>query len=459
MSDQYCICIGDESWQIAHIQADAVQIETCTVDETMDDAQRVEQAKTRMIARGYHEQPVAIALPSSWCLCAVIDISDLGRSGRRRAMGFRLEEHLPISVEDIVADYLEVDDDTALGVCSDLSRLQRLVDAFEQGGMPVGHLCPAALLAAAQAGEDSDQLHGAILASNDKDGATASVDFVELRKGQPTNWWWFADDITALRDRLKVWAEAHDQTRRLAVAGAGVPEEGISADAEHIEVHRLDAQANELAARRTAKVAMELAPPSAELRQGALAPPTQRAAYQKPVGTALSGLCLLIITVLGLTQWRGLQYQSVASQYEHRQYKIAEKSLQGEPPQRGIKGRMISTRRRLAGLGGQASSMQSKAALRSDSALVHLTRVVDQLPSENRYHLSQMRIGPDSIRIDGGARSYVKAEAFAVALRETGWYKVSSPETDRVRDGVVRFNFTADPMKSGSRAKSQGKTR
>jgi Tfp pilus assembly PilM family ATPase len=88
---------------------------------------RAATIKEHVAALGDLGSSVILALPSAWCLSATVSTDGLDRSSRRRAMGFRIEEQLPIAAEDAAVDFVMADDDTAMGVCAEFAKLEAIV--------------------------------------------------------------------------------------------------------------------------------------------------------------------------------------------------------------------------------------------------------------------------------------------------------------------------------------------
>src|SRR3954462_6399619 len=78
---------------------------------------------------GYGASPLALAIPSNWCLCASIDGGDLPKSDYHSLL-YRLEEKLPWPAEAITADFIR-HENSALGVCIKTDKLRPLIDALE----------------------------------------------------------------------------------------------------------------------------------------------------------------------------------------------------------------------------------------------------------------------------------------------------------------------------------------
>lgn len=447
MSRHYTILIDETAWRLGVVADGATQVDDvpCADDATRD--ARIEAVRQQLAALGHCDEPIVLALPSSWCLCATISTEDLERSGRRQAMGFRLEEHLPISVEDVVVDYLDLGEHQAMGVCGELDMLKALVDAFEAAGLHVRHICPAALLAAAYAAEQHHPIDSVLIQQHSAtDNPRTTYDLIELRKATPTHWWWLADDDTALVDRLTSRSLAAGQPLRLAVFETGQASPSLAKASASLELVAIDnVTADQAASHCAARILDDAAPPWIDLRRDALAVSGQYAAYRKPIGALVLAALLLLASLLGVTQWRGRQHQALAAQYKQQQVEQFRRALPDQSPPAAVNSRLRSEHQKLAGLGGQGAGADGSMPARSTSALSHLHRLLSNMQTETRYRVLELTIEPDLIRVDGQARTYAEAEQLASALRASGAYEVAPPETRALQDRGVNFLFTATP--------------
>src|SRR5690606_25478069 len=67
-------------------------------------------AAARLLERGYGGDGVVLAIPSAWALAAPVSAEGLPKKGQRQAILYRLEEKLPVSAEEVVADHLPTAD-------------------------------------------------------------------------------------------------------------------------------------------------------------------------------------------------------------------------------------------------------------------------------------------------------------------------------------------------------------
>lgn len=461
MSDQYVVFVDDRVWRVGWVGAEQLRLLPVLIEHDAPPDARVTAAREQLMALGYQDQPILLATGSPWNLSARMSTEDLERGNRRRAMGFRLEEHLPMSSEDFVADYAPIGGGEALGVAAEYQTCEPIVKAFETAGIRVRHLCPAALLAAAHAVEQHPDADGVLIGpvSESPESAGRGYDLVEMHKAGPSQWWWFAEDTDAARARLVAWAGDDDRPTRLALLACGqAMREKLETLGRIVLLACDDLDADQAAALAGAKVLAGHASPWIDLRTDRLAAPGQFAVYRKPVLALVVALFLLLVGLSAAAHWRGRQYRALERRLIARQVEQFEKALpeQSVPSGGLIRRRLHSERESLAGLGAAATGNVTADQFRADSALVHLYRVLDGLPGDIRFRMLDLNIQPDLIRIDGQARSHVEAERIAVALRETGLYEVEPPRTQALRDRGVSFVFNARPREHDDQADARG---
>ncbi len=439
MGEAVAILIGPAGWRIGRVQGDEVIVTPVEASHDGDVAARAAAARALVSESCGVVGPVVLAIDSAMCLCATISTDGLGRNGRRRAIYFRLEEHLPISAEQMVADFVELGGERALGVCGELPMLEAIVAALEREGFEVGAIVPAATAAAEQAFGEIDDAHAAIVAD-----AGGGVAFIATDDGGPTQWQWFAPGDGRLGEHLRDWADSQPDRRTLVQIGAVDAAAGVARALDGHQVLSLDeTTADEAAVRRMLRVAAGEARPWFDLRRDALAAPTKYEKYRIHLALLAAAAVALLVSVIGVTQWRGSAYGELSAELRAEQIAVFKTALPGQRVPGSVKNRLVSEHRKLRGLGGMADDATAVTA--EPSALATLHDVLTQLPRELRFRLLDVSIRPELIRIDGQALNHVDAEQIAVSLRHAGNLEVESPKTQALRDRGVSFTFTAQP--------------
>lgn len=401
---------------------------------------------------GCDDQPVLLAIPSEWCLAASISTDDIGRGARHRAMTFRLEEHLPASAEDVVADFVEVRKGEALGVAVELEHVEPLIDALQTAGVVVAAVAPSAMLAAQRGAHEHSPLDAVLVASAGETPEAVTFDWIELHKSRPVCWRWYADDRDAVAQAIATLNDRRQGARLLSIAppNARWSEQDVPEGVQLICEASGDARGEALLA---APGALDhTAPAWADFRRDQLALPEGHRSARGPMIAFMTAAAILLMLLTGVLYWRGEQYDQLAGEYRRRQAKVF-RDATGQRPPIDVRGRMRSEYRKLAALGGESLSADTAADARPTSALVHLRNVLANLPGGIRFRITRLDIQPDGISVRGQAKRYAEAESIANALRDTGLYGVEMHESTMLRDANgVNFHFTASPAtpKGGS---------
>jgi len=441
---QHAVFVGDQRWRLAVVEGDEADVAVIDFAAEAPLEQRIDALKQQLAAREYEGEPVALVLPSSWCLSARVSTEQLERGGRRRAMGFRLEEHLPISYEDVIADFLDGQGGEALGVCGDRDTLVSLVDAFESADVTVRHICPEAFLAAAYAVETNTDVDG-VLMGRSLDEAEG-YDLVELQGDKPARWWWLSTDSSAVREHLTDWSAGRERTTRLATMSCNIARLNGSLTGNAIEpVELLDTRSEVAAARQAARLLAGTATPWIELRRDALAAPDRFEVYRKPLIVLIAAAALLLVCISAAAVYRGGRYEALQVQHQADQVAVYRNVTGSGRAPTDVRMALLREQRKLAGLRGQAGDATSRTVIEFDSALLHLHRVLSALPRDLRYRVLDLNIQPNVISLDGEARSHAEADRLSVALRASGQYDVDPPKTQALRERGVRFTFSAKP--------------
>ncbi len=438
-------------------------------NEAMD--QRAGKVKQAMGLEGAVDQPTVLAVPSSWCLCATVDTSALPRSGRRQAMMYALEEHLPVSAEDMVVDFVEMSDAQAMGVACETKLLQPMIEALEKVGVSVRHVVPMSLLAAGYVLEQQPMLMGLLVAipnsnsdnrsegERDEKSATNAqgaigFDWLSLREGRVVGWSWLATDAAEAKacvEKAIQSDEANPSTdKQPLVAVCGDVEASTRSWTESIRQRVVDLSTTTLAdaaCLQAEKIIGGTAQPIVDLRRDALAAPDHQGAYQRSWLMLATAIMVLFVSVSVAMQWRGRQYQGQVRESLQAQAQVFKQAIPDQRvPTGNIRGRLVSEQRKLAGLSGQAETGLQQGT--SANALQHLLQVLASVPRDLRVRILELSVEPGVVRVDGEARSHSDAERLATVVRQTGWYEVEPPRTQVLREQGVGFSFTAKPRVS-----------
>jgi hypothetical protein len=442
------ILIMDDRWCVLCGEGDDGQVGELAFELNTPAEQRVALLREWAESHGVVLGPVVLALASNDCLSATVSLDDLERGRRQLTLGYRLEEHLPVAAEQVVASYCE-QGGAALGVCAEIEELAPTIDAFEDDGLAVHHIVPAAMLVAA----DLLEANGTVdFVAIQRPGDT-SLDVIELSGGRPVRWYWLGGAAEAA-DRINA---ACERLGRSPVVGRIGDFPSLPVSDRHGAVEWLDHDRSyeQAMARASCRLIEGKSEAWFDLRTAELARPDRFETYRKPASVLVFGLIVLLAAIIGVSQYHGRRYAAIATMNHDAEVALFEKALPDQRVPVNIKGRLESEARKLAGLSGRGGEGVDIALLRSTSAVVHLYSLLSSLPGGMRFRILDLTVQPDEIRVTGEARSHGDAEQIAAALRDTGRYTVDAPRTQALReqDGVS-FTFTATPNDSAGLAKA-----
>lgn len=437
MSGHCTVQIEDQAWRVL-----------CTTDQGVeslafacaDDAGVSEkaQAVAACITQAGASDRVVVTVPSQWCLSATIDLSELGRSNRRQAMRYLLEEHLPLSAEDSVVDFVQRHS-RALGVAAELDRVRPVVEALRAAGLRVSHLCPSAMLVAQRLCEQHPDASAVCIQTDN------GLDLIELDHAKPTQWWWLREEASLVEQAAALQADRAAPTNPLITLGVDVELPGIELFRAE-EAQDPPVSMDGLAASASARVLAGEVSPWFDLCQDTLAEADRFTVMRSSVGVLAVGVVLLLICTSVATFWRGQQYAEQAETMRAKQAEVYKQLMPGQRVPASISSRLRSEQRRLTGIGGDAGEGEGVHPI---SALTHLERVLSVWPTSTRCRLSDLTIEPGLVRVNGESADNITPERFAAELRETGDYEVDSANLRSLPEFGYSFTFRARPIEQG----------
>lgn len=457
MDGRCTIWVGEGAWRVACVQAGEVSVRVLPHDPQADadpSAQAVAAAELMREMGG--AGPVVVALPSHWCLSASLPADQISRANRRQSLAYLLEEHVPLSAEDAVADDVE-HQGAVLGVCVELARLTPLMQAFDRAGVTVRHLCPSAMLAGAALAEAHREADALLIRGDaggdgdndiDEDGDASPPtgdDLIELAGRLPRRWWWLSG-TGALEQQFRVLSgQSDDEAKKLVVFGEPTENEGLETIQSELP------SVEHAAALHAARLLAGEVSPWIDFRRDRLAAPDANQLYQKHVAALVAAAVVMLVCLGGAMLWRGAQYDRRAGELLAEQVRVYQQAFPDKdvPSSSIILRRMRSELQRLEGIGGTAQAQQGgdNPALYPPSALTHLHDVVNALPDGLRYQVSDLAIQPELIRIDGIAEDSVAAGAVSRAIDQSDEYQAEPANTRARGDFGVNFDFSVRPTK------------
>jgi hypothetical protein len=388
---------GDEpAWRVAPVVGDGPAM---TVEPSP------ESIRSALGRLGYRGEGVVLAIPSSWCMAVTIDLVQMGARDNR-SMTYRLEEHLPLAAESVVADFI-VGDGKALGVCARLEAVGDAIAALESQGITVRSVAPAVLLAALQVARASKDDVILRLAEG------SHVNLIALRNGLATSW---------------VMADPRDMALHLDVMS-------LESDAL-LPLRELSPDGVEQAARGQARRVLEGREVAwGEMRRGPLAGADRLRGHRKALNAALAAAAVLLLACSGAMLWRAHQYDRAARENEAALASEFGRAFPGWAVPANVKTVIESERRKALALAEDAPG-----GARSGSATRTLHNVLTQLPTDERWTIQRMMFEDDLFEIEGKLRAADALDRFAAAVRRTGM-TVAPPESQKAADGLWSFTL------------------
>lgn len=389
---------------------------------------------------GYQGESVCLGLPSYIVHAARIDCTGLPRRNRYAPMLYRLEEELPVDAESLTADFLPPSSGKSLGLAVRTAVVRALLADLTAVGVEVLTVSATSLLALQDWCRRQSAQPDFVMV-----GGTEHVDLFRLQDGRPASWDVVAGPAAELVRAMNVDLLSHpqegDQEDSPSVALLGPFDSDVvgalEAEFPEADVIRDEGSVFEAAARAAARALTDETPAWADFRRGELAPPGLWRRSASLVGSAVV-LGLLLLTVLpGLLYWRSMRYADLTWQCRQKEALEYRRLFPNRPlpPAGAVKSRLASDLARLAGVSGAGFQIPERA-----NALETLRRVVANLPAPVRLQVTELRIGPDDVVIEGQTRDHADAQIIARSLSR-GALVLDPPRTERLARGGVAFTL------------------
>ena len=350
---------------------------------------------------------VVVAVPSTWCLAAQVEMSAAGARDDHKSLLFRLEEKLPLAAEEVVADFIVQADaqrPRALGIAARLGQVRALVAAIEAAGAGVRSVTPLVLLAAQHARGDHEKRDAIDLWPEDE-----QVNILAFRGGRLGAWSLVPDgDEVAVQREVDVQSLSYDQpptvVRRDQIEGAAA------------------ACARAFLAGRQS--------PWVELRRGALASADPIRSHRLPLNFALAAAAAFLVLLAGGMIVRAARYDRLAASYGRQLAGEFGRAFPGWSPPANVHAVIDSEHRK-----AQAQRSDAASGVAQASALRMLHEVLSRFPAQGRCDVDRLTFGDGSFELQGRVAALEDVEPLATAAREAG-LEVPPPLTRRGADGA-----------------------
>ena len=427
--------LESDRWRAAGVRGDDVEVRETAIGAIEDDPHGCRALAETLTAMGCSDGDICLGLPADWVLAAQIECDGLPRKDRRTAMLYRLEEQLPLEAERLTVDFLPAVAGKALGLAVETAKVAAVIESLAAAEIEVMRIVPTALLtlwtALASDGEQADY----VMISD-----AGRVDVLRLREGIPAAWYTAADDVETIGRCLAADMLASPVTRNPAVLRviAGGPWNTGDAIARDLGVDLQDVPPVDplYAAARTADRLLGGREAGwVNFRQGALAATSPWARFSGALRAAAAAALVLLCCVSGLFWWRGHQCETAIAAARRMQEAVYARLYPNQPAPLGIKRRLLSESRRLAGSRGADVSLPDQPC-----ALKALRRVFAGLPPQMRLRIHEIQVHPTRLIIEGQTRTHSDAEIIQRALAQAG-LDVRPPHTENLTDRGVAFTL------------------
>lgn len=386
---------------------------------------------------GCGQQEVCLGLSSEMVMAAPVDCSGIAKKHRASAMLYRLEEQLPLEAERLTADFLPVVGNRSLGLAVQTANVKAVVEELERAGVKIAAICPTAILAAQELTSSIPEADFIVM------GGRSHADIVRLAQGQVISWHTSPLETAQVADCLKadIIAGPLDKERPLVLlVGKSAQELSGIADPAGVAIQVwADDDVEICAAKASARVLSGQLSHMADFRVGDLAAPGAwgRLAKQLRWSAALAGA--LVLAMIAAFIVRGLQYDQSGQEQLRGQVSQYAALYPNSAVPPSVASRLKSELMRLSGTSGLGEDVPDQP-----SALETLRLIASALPANLRMRLTEVRIGPTEVLIEGQARAHSDAEVFAQALKKKG-FAVDPPRTENLPRQGVGFTLVAKP--------------
>lgn len=381
---------------------------------------------------------VVLAIPSQWCLCATVSSDGLPRKKLRQGLLFRMEEHLPTSAEEMVADFITLGDH-ALGIAVQINQVAPLVEALEAHGLAIEVISTAPLLAAQEAPTHSSaQTAPHVVLWGDQD----RLEMVILDAGRPRAWHLLSQNIDELKWPLGIQVLSRIEPLRVTAHNLNPQILEWLQTHDGVTVVSSDDQTLHTAAAVAAKdILSGKTAGLINLRRDALAARGRLAQARTPLIWAAAAILIFLITLNAVMGLQTNRYQRIIATQVALQESVFSQLFPNRPLPINIKSRLASEKAGLASLRGHSSPLPAQT-----SALELLYRLLSSFPPDMKYRVLELRLDGDKLYLEGQARSHGEADTIAAAITNGSRLLVDQPRTEQLPQGGVSFTITGQAV-------------
>ena len=418
-----------EAWRCAKMVGDICTMIRIPVTDNAAVAERLAEALREL---GHRDEDILLALPSRQCLCATITETGTRRLNQT-ALQFKLEEQLPVAIEDLTVGFIR-QDSKSIGIGVLTHQVSSLIQSLEQQGVSISTICPAALLAAQQLIDDA--IDAAILQFEDQ------IDIVYFEKGQISSWANLPAQANAVARHLRFLKSGAQQPLKIVTAGIAASFRSQLESPGLVEwLGEANGDAFEITARSADQILRGRVSAPLDLQHGKLATQDPLRRIRTPLRAAAAAAILLSICLIGSLLWRAHRYNALADIAAQREIISFQQTFPKETPPPSITTRLQSEDKRLNGLSKAGTTLSPSA---TQSVLPLLCDTLSALPRDLRFRIVEMRFEPQRLYVEGQTLDPIGADRVATALRNKLSLKVDPPHTEQPAGEDVTFTISAE---------------
>jgi hypothetical protein len=408
---------------------------------------------------GHAGQGVTLAIPSGWCMSVSIETG--GAQFDRKARLFKLEEKVPLAVEELVADFAAPVDGAGpqpqLAVCARVDALRPWLEALERAGVPIESVTPAALLAAGAAVRATETAtDGSDTLLLVKEGDDVCV--VSLNGSRAVAWNLAHRSADGIALQVRLIAYGHPVQHVLAFGLSSA--ELASVDAG-LQVTVVDADADVMSL-ATSYVGTAPHASRLELRRGPLAVADRYRLVRGSLNAALAAAAVFLLCISGALLLRAQRYDRQAAGASADAAQAFREAFPDWPMPASIRALVESEHRKLV-----ASSAPARIAATArggdgendhalprpnGSALATLLQVLAAVPGSSesaRFRLDRLSFEAERFDLEGDAATAEVVDDLVTACRVAG-LPVTSPEMRKSPGGASwTFVLRGGPSPAG----------
>ena len=375
---------------------------------------------------------VILALDTRATLAATLAIEE--QEARHRAsLVYELEDDLPWSAEEMVADFV-VHPERTLGVAVNAERWKPLMTRLEAQSLPVPSIGSVALMGMQRCASEAwwQQADGLLWCEAE------GVHLVLLEEGRPVGWRWVGREARAVMQELRVWSEAEPAARRWTVVNVDDTLMSSLESLEGFEWQFVETEGLEEHARGWAsEVARGKQVSWLEWRRDSLATGTAHRAVRRAMAALVLAALLLAASWFGVLGYRTWENRRRVAALEQREVELFRELMPGTRLPPAVLARLQSERARLL------AARRVPADVRLPLPAVAVLRdFLAAMPRRVRVHVRELRIENGELDLHADLNRHADASILVDALRAHR-FEVPPPTTEQNGDGSVSVRLFA----------------